>query len=76
MGGFGLGLEGCVAAVVRVLCQPRASGSLPVVGKLVGQLVTFNSLVLTWGDVTPQERFGNVTMHFGHHSWAGDDAVV
>lgn len=38
--------------------------------------VTFNSLVLTWGDVTPQERFGSVTMHFGRHSWAGDDAVV
>lgn len=39
VGGFGLGLGCCVAAaVMRVLFQPWASVSIPVIGKFLGQL--------------------------------------
>lgn len=58
-GGFGLGLEGCVAAaVIWVLFQPSTSVSVHVLGKNF-RPVTFSSLVLSWGDFGPQETFGN-----------------
>lgn len=38
----------CISAHLRKICRP----------------VTFSSLILTWGDFTPQETFGSVGMHF------------
>lgn len=77
VGGFGLRLEGCVAAVVIwALFQPRASVSVHVIGKKISGQLPLAHWFSAGVTLVPTIHLATTGCIFSCHSWAEDAFVM